>query len=244
MEPIIAIERVSHHYGAGALRRQILHEVCAEVFAGEIVLLSGPSGSGKSTLLTLAGGLRSVQEGSLKVLGRELRGAKNDALLRVREKIGFVFQAHNLLDALSARQNVQISLGMDYSIASAEAIRKADAALDAVGLLHCAGRYPRQLSEGEKQRVAIARALVRQPKIILADEPTASLDRQAGREVVDNLHRLAMQQGCATLMVTHDNRILDIADRVLVLEDGRIGDLLQGPAAQGDGRIDSLVING
>ena len=228
MEPIIRVENVDHYYGSGHLRRQVLYGVSAAIQPGEIVILTGPSGSGKTTLLTLAGALRSVEFGSLSVLGQELNGASAEALFRTRENIGFIFQAHNLLDALTARQNVQMALGLDPTISPEEGRKKASFLLHAVGLGDKADLYPGQLSGGQRQRVAVARALVRRPKIILADEPTASLDKAAGREVVDLLHQLAKLQGCAILLVTHDNRILDVADRVLTLEDGRLSSQAAG----------------
>src|ERR1700756_92372 len=120
MEPLIAIREVDHFFGAGQLRKQVLHRVSAEIQRGEIVIITGPSGSGKTTLLTLAGALRSVEEGSLRVLDSELRGAGNQELVRIRSNIGFIFQAHNLLEALTARQNVQMALGVDRSISNDE----------------------------------------------------------------------------------------------------------------------------
>lgn len=228
MEPIISIENVDHFYGVGHLRRQVLYDVSATIQPGEIVILTGPSGSGKTTLLTLAGALRSVGHGSVRVLGQELNGASAEVLFHIRENIGFIFQAHNLLDALTARQNVQMSLGLDPTVSPAEALKKATYMLHAVGLGDKADHNPGQLSGGQRQRVAVARALVRRPRIVLADEPTASLDKAAGREVVDLLHQLAKMQGCAILLVTHDNRILDVADRVLTLEDGRLSSLTAG----------------
>jgi putative ABC transport system ATP-binding protein len=231
MEPVIAIQNIDHYFGSGPLRRQILFDVSAEILPGEIVIVSGPSGSGKTTLLTLAGALRSVEQGSLRILNHELRGASNDALVRVRANIGFIFQAHNLLDALTARQNVQMSLGLEVGITQEEAQARCESILRDVGLGERMGAYPSQLSGGQRQRVAVARALVRRPKIVLADEPTAALDRKTGREIVELLHQLAKGQGCAILMVTHDNRILDLADRVLTLEDGRMTSFVAGLAA-------------
>ncbi|HEY7302901.1 MAG TPA: ATP-binding cassette domain-containing protein [Bryobacteraceae bacterium] len=231
MEPVISISNVNHYYGSGALRRQILFDVSADIFPGEIVIINGPSGSGKTTLLTLAGALRSVEEGSLRILGRELSNASNQDLVRTRSNIGFIFQAHNLLDALTARQNVQMSLGIELSLTAAEARLRSQAALQAVGLGNYLEARPAKLSGGQRQRVAIARALVRHPKIILADEPTAALDKKTGREVVELIQRLAKEQGCAILLVTHDNRILDVADRILTLEDGRITSFVAGLAA-------------
>jgi putative ABC transport system ATP-binding protein len=231
MEPVISAKNVSHHYGKGALRRQVLFNVSAEILPGEIVIITGPSGSGKTTLLTLAGALRSVEDGSMRVLDHELHGTTKDALVRIRANIGFIFQAHNLLNALTARQNVEMSLGLDREVSKAESRALSEAMLRAVGLGERIDAYPSQLSGGQRQRVAIARALVRNPKIVLADEPTAALDKKTGREVVELLHELAKVKGCAILMVTHDNRILDIADRVLTLEDGRITSFAAGLVA-------------
>jgi putative ABC transport system ATP-binding protein len=221
-EPLVAIDGLRHYYGAGALRRQILFDVSVEVQPGEIVIMTGPSGSGKTTLLSLIGGLRSTEEGSLRVLGRELRGASEADRVRLRREIGFVFQSHNLLRSLSALANVEMSLRPGPAVARSEAASRAQDVLRAVGLGEQLGAYPDQLSGGQKQRVAIARALVRQPRLILADEPTAALDRVSGREVVQLVRALARQRGCAVLLVTHDNRILDVADRIIHMEDGRL----------------------
>ena len=229
--PAISIRNLNHYFGSGDLRKQILFDISADIDAGEIVINTGPSGSGKTTLLTLVCGLRSVQDGSVRTLGVELNGARPDALVQVRRQIGFIFQAHNLLDALTACQNVQMGVALDGAMASRESRDRSIEMLTAVGLSKRIDHYPRQLSGGQKQRVAIARALVRQPKVILADEPTAALDKASGREVVDLLQRLASEQGCAILLVTHDNRILDIADRILTLEDGKISSFTSGIAA-------------
>ena len=220
--PVISMRQVNHFYGVGSLRRQVLFDVTCDIWPGEIVIITGPSGSGKTTMLTLAGALRSVQQGSMTILGEELHGASASTLVRIRENIGFIFQLHNLLECLTASQNVQLALGVE-PIAKAEAVARSTAMLQAVGLGDRLDYAPSQLSGGQRQRVAVARALVRQPRIILADEPTAALDKQSGRDVVDLLRQLARREGCAVLMVTHDNRILDIADRLLLLEDGRLG---------------------
>lgn len=240
MEPLISFRQVNHWFGEGALRKQILFEVSTEIFPGEIVILTGPSGSGKTTTLTLAGGLRSVQEGSVRIFGQELRGASVDEFVGVRRKIGFIFQAHNLLDSLTVVQNVQMALSL-HAPASAASRAQIVELLEEVGLVDHIDKYPRQLSTGQKQRVAIARALIAKPQIVLADEPTASLDKHAGREVVKLLHELARKRKCAILLVTHDNRILDMADRTLTLEDGRLTSSALGLASSAGQILHSLA---
>jgi putative ABC transport system ATP-binding protein len=239
----IRVENLNHHYGHGTLRKQILFDVTTEIRAGEIVIVTGPSGSGKTTLLTLIGALRSAQDGSLKVLGEEIRGARTAVLNRVRKSIGYIFQAHNLLDALTASQNVQMSLLLQPALSGREVRRRAEEMLAAVGLGDHAQHHPSELSGGQKQRVAIARALVARPKIILADEPTASLDKQSGRDVVDIMQALAKQQGVTVLLVTHDNRILDVADRIIHLEDGRLQSFTNAVTANTQRMMDLLAQN-
>ncbi len=221
-EPVIAINNVSHWFGKGRLRKQILFEICAEIHAGEVVIMTGPSGSGKTTLLTLIGALRSTQEGSLKVLGQELQGSRTGKQVKVRRNIGYIFQAHNLLHSLTARQNVQMSLDLHPEISGTKAVQQSAEMLKSVGLKDWSHYYPQELSGGQKQRVAIARALASHPKIVLADEPTAALDKHTGRDVVELMQKLAKQQGCTIIIVTHDNRILDVADRLIHMEDGRL----------------------
>jgi putative ABC transport system ATP-binding protein len=220
--PVIAASSLNHYFTEGSDRKQILFDIDLAIHPGEIVIMTGPSGSGKTTLLTLMGGLRSTQVGSLKVLGQELKNAPKQTMVQLRRNIGYIFQSHNLLSFLTAHQNVRLSLELHPGMLDRSLDRKATAILEKVGLGHRLDYYPDSLSGGQKQRVAIARALVTHPKIILADEPTAALDKQSGRDVVDIMHQLAKEQGCAILLVTHDHRILDIADRTLHMEDGRL----------------------
>ncbi|MFG6100228.1 ATP-binding cassette domain-containing protein [Leptolyngbyaceae cyanobacterium CCMR0082] len=221
-QPVVTVRHLNHAFGKGELRKPVLFDVDLDICAGEIVLLTGPSGSGKTTLLTLIAGLRSVQEGSVNILGQELLGASKQQLVQVRNQIGFIFQSHNLLACLTAQQNVGMSLRLHDNLLLEDRIDRAQAILEAVGMGDRVSYYPDSLSGGQKQRVAIARALVSEPKIVLADEPTAALDSKSGRDVVDIMQRLAKQQGGTILLVTHDTRILDIADRIVHMEDGRL----------------------
>ena len=221
-ELIISIQHLDHYLGERSLRTQVLHNINLEVYPGEIVMMTGPSGSGKTTLLTLIGGLRSVQRGSLTVLGYELQNASKARLAKIRRRIGYIFQSHNLLDFLTARENVQMSLELHYGFSNREACARAEEILQLVKLGDRINYFPHDLSGGQKQRVAIARALVSRPKLVLADEPTSALDSKTGRDVVELMHRLAKAQKCAVLMVTHDNRILDVADRIVQMEDGQL----------------------
>ncbi|MDH6062039.1 DevA family ABC transporter ATP-binding protein [Chrysosporum bergii ANA360D] len=221
-EMVIAIHKLNHYFGEGNLRKQVLFDINLEIKAGEIVIMTGPSGSGKTTLLTLMGGLRSAQEGSLKILGQEICGASKKQLTKLRRQIGYIFQAHNLMTFLTAKDNVRMSLELHDEFFQQDINAKATAMLEAVGLGDRVNYYPEKLSGGQKQRVAIARALVSHPKIVLADEPTAALDKKSGRDVVELMQKLAKEQGCTILLVTHDNRILDIADRIVYMEDGQL----------------------
>ncbi|MBW4646489.1 MAG: DevA family ABC transporter ATP-binding protein [Goleter apudmare HA4340-LM2] len=222
LNPVIAISNLNHYFGEGSLRKQVLFDINLEINAGEIVIMTGPSGSGKTTLLTLMGGLRSAQEGSLKILGEDICGARKQHLTQLRRQIGYIFQAHNLMTFLTAKDNVRMSLELHQAYLNQDINAKAIAMLETVGLGDRVNYYPESLSGGQKQRVAIARALVSHPKIVLADEPTAALDKKSGRDVVELMQKLAKEQGCTILLVTHDNRILDIADRIIYMEDGQL----------------------
>ncbi|TRU53155.1 MAG: ATP-binding cassette domain-containing protein [Microcystis aeruginosa Ma_QC_Ca_00000000_S207] len=221
MKPI-AISNLNHYFGEGNVKKQVLFDITLGLAMGEIVILTGPSGSGKTTLLSLIGGLRSVQEGSLQHFEKELRGASEEQLVQTRRQIGYIFQAHNLLPFLTARQNVQMSIELQENLGGRETEERAALMLEEVGLGHRIDYYPDSLSGGQKQRVAIARALAGNPPLVLADEPTAALDSKTGRDVVNLMQRLAKEQSRTIVLVTHDNRILDIADRIVHMEDGRL----------------------
>jgi len=218
--PALAIRGLTHAYGndSATTPGQVLRSVNLTVRRGEIVVLSGSSGAGKTTLLTLCGALRSVQDGDLRVLGRALRGLSAAQQRAVRADIGFVFQSHHLLDALTAGQNVMMALLGRVPVA--ESMRLAETALAALGLASRVDARPDTLSGGEKQRVAVARALVRHPALILADEPTASLDAASAAIVLEALTTAARRWGAAVLLVTHDARVFEIADRRVHLADG------------------------
>ncbi|BAY24392.1 ABC transporter-like protein [Calothrix sp. NIES-2100] len=222
LEPVINISNLNHYFGEGTLKKQVLFDINLEINAGEIVIMTGPSGSGKTTLLTLMGGLRSAQSGSLKILGQEICAASKQQLTKLRRQIGYIFQAHNLMTFLTAKENVRMSLELHDQYLDRDIDAKAIAMLETVGLGERVNYYAENLSGGQKQRVAIARALVSHPKIVLADEPTAALDKKSGRDVVELMQKLAKEQGCTILLVTHDNRILDIADRIIYMEDGQL----------------------
>ena len=221
-QPVIQIQNLNHYFGKGELKKQVLGNINLELKQGEIVILTGHSGSGKTTLLTLAGGLRSAQSGSLKILGQEMLGANKKQLTQVRQQIGYIFQAHNLMAFLTAKENVKMSLELHSQYLPSDIDSLAILMLEQVGLEERINYYPENLSGGQKQRVAIARALVSHPAIVLADEPTAALDSKSGRDVVNLMQKLAREQGSTILLVTHDDRILDVADRIVHLEDGKL----------------------
>ncbi|MEM9568260.1 MAG: ATP-binding cassette domain-containing protein [Cyanobacteria bacterium P01_E01_bin.34] len=216
----VCIRNLNYYFGEKELRKQVLFDINLDLPQGQIVIMTGPSGSGKTTLLTLVGALRSAQEGSLQVLNRELVGLGNAQLVNVRRDIGFIFQSHNLFESLTASQNVEMAVELTDQIDRKR--RLAEDMLGRLGLSHRVDYKPRSLSGGQNQRVAIARALVNSPKLVLADEPTAALDKDSGREVVTIMQELVREQGCTILIVTHDNRILDVADRIINLVDGSL----------------------
>lgn len=221
INPVI-IAGLNHWFGEGEAGKQVLFGIDLSIRRGNLTALVGASGSGKTTLLTLIGCLRQVQKGSVKLLGQELQGASEQALVQCRRHLGFIFQAHNLHESLTAMQNVRMGLEVHGPAAMAHWQPAAAQLLTTLGLGDRLDYLPGKLSGGQKQRVAVARALVGNPYIILADEPTAALDKESGVQVVRLIKQLGQERGTTTLMVTHDQRILDLADRIITMEDGRI----------------------
>jgi putative ABC transport system ATP-binding protein len=219
--PAVRVEALNHFYGSGEARNQILFDNNIDIGAGQLVVMTGPSGAGKSTLLTLVGALRTVQEGTIEVLGRDLSRLSPRQLVATRRHVGFIFQMHNLFDALSAYENVMMAMQLGDPQAT-NMRERGTQILDSLGLGHRIDHKPRSLSGGERQRVAIARALVNRPNLVLADEPTAALDRESARKVLDLLKDSTIEQGSTVVLVTHDHRIIEKADRLVHMVDGRI----------------------
>jgi putative ABC transport system ATP-binding protein len=220
--PAVSVRGLSHFFGAGDAQTQALFDIDLDLVRGEFVILRGASGSGKTTLMTLMACLRDVQSGDVTVLGQSLKGADEGVLIALRRRLGFIFQAHNLHESLTALQNVRMGLELHGKSAMAQWRPAAAHILTLLGLEQRLDYLPAKLSGGQKQRVAVARALVGNPDIVFADEPTASLDEESGKTVVEMLKTLGRERGTTTLMITHDARIIDMADRVLTMEGGRI----------------------
>ncbi len=223
-EPIISVRNLHHSYKEGDGVKEVLHGINLDFYRGEIVIIMGPSGSGKSTLLKLIGAQLTLQDGEIRVGHSQLQGASPKKLMKIRRNLGFVFQSHHLLNSIKVVQNVQLPLAFDPSASARSSRERALEVLNTVGIADQAEKYPPHLSGGQRQRVAVARALIRNPRIVLADEPTASLDQKSGREIVEIIRKMAKELGVTVVLVTHDNRILDIADRIVHLVDGRIQD--------------------
>ncbi len=216
----ISVNKVEMSLQSGKQIFQILKNINWEIPSGKIQILMGPSGSGKTTLLSILAGLLTPTAGEVHLLGQDITKMSRTQLTRFRlQNIGFVFQSFNLFPALTAAENVEVMLNMK-GIKGKNAKQQAEDLLDHVGLGNKAKQLPRDLSGGQKQRVAIARALAGNPKLIMADEPTAALDSHSGHAVIELLRQLAKEHNCTVLMVTHDPRIMDVADRVSYLEDG------------------------
>ncbi|NRA73232.1 MAG: ATP-binding cassette domain-containing protein [Rickettsiales bacterium] len=214
----IVIKNLSYAFS----KRKVLNNINLTIPPGQFVCMTGASGSGKTTLLTLIGALRTLQEGSIEVLGNELFDAPLEKLQNIRKNLGFIFQAHNLHSSLTAAQNVIMGLSVHNDINKKDYNEAVRHSLSILGLGDFLNSLPKNLSGGQKQRVAIARAIVANPKIILADEPTAALDHENSLIVVNTLKNLGKQRNTIILMVTHDNRILKSADKIITLEDGKL----------------------
>jgi putative ABC transport system ATP-binding protein len=224
MQSAISVRELTKTYGTGEAAVRALDGISLDVRPGEVVLLMGPSGSGKTTLLSVMGCILRPTSGGVLIHGRDVTRLTEAELPRVRlENIGFIFQGFNLFPTLTVGENVELALDLK-GIRGAAARRRAGALLAQVGLAEKYDSFPADLSGGQKQRVAIARALAGEPRIILADEPTAALDSTSGRLVIEMLRDLAKRQGRAVVIVTHDNRVLEFADRILHIADGKLAE--------------------
>jgi putative ABC transport system ATP-binding protein len=218
----VVCRAVTKEFGDGDGKVRALRGVDLVVHPGQLTLLVGPSGCGKTTLISIIAGLLDPTEGEIEVLGHDLRELTGRRLVQFRgEKIGFVFQQYNLLPALTAAENAAVPL-LIAGQPRREAVAKARAVLTSMGMADRAHALPSQLSGGQQQRVAIARALVHEPQLLVCDEPTAALDAQSGRTIMELLRRVAVQPGRAVIVVTHDNRVFGFGDRIVYMTDGVI----------------------
>jgi len=219
----IRCRNLSYAYESGADKLPVLSNIDLDIDAGEFIILTGPSGSGKSTLVTLIGGLRRLQKGQLSVLGSDLGGASENALGMLRRDIGFIFQDHHLFDALTPRETLQLAMRLKRDrYGKADYRQRPEQWLQRIGLRQRMDALPGKLSTGQRQRVAVARALVNEPSLILADEPTASLDPESAAITLDCLREAVRERRATVLMISHDNRHFALADRVLTLVDGQL----------------------
>jgi putative ABC transport system ATP-binding protein len=221
-EPAITVRAVTKDFGKGDTRVRALHGIDIDVMPGELTYLVGESGSGKTTLISIIAGILYPTEGTVGVFGTDIYELGGNALVKFRlANIGFIFQQYNLIPTLTSAENAAVPL-VAAGISRAEAVRRGAETLESLNIGQLAERLPRQLSGGQQQRVAIARALVHSPRLIVCDEPTAALDAGSGRRVMDLLRAVAIQPDRAVIIVTHDNRVFDLADRIIEIEDGRI----------------------
>lgn len=223
-DPILQAEHLVKTFGSGHTAVCAVNDVSLSVQPGELVVIMGPSGSGKTTLVSMLGALLSPSSGRITIEGVEITVLDEAQLAAMRsQKIGFIFQSFNLLEALSAEENILFPAHL--AAGGMRAARpRAEKLMERLNLTHRRQALPKTLSGGEKQRVAIARALINQPQLIFADEPTGNLDSQSGQEVMMILYDIARDQGCSVVLVTHDPRVEDVADRILWLEDGALRD--------------------
>ena len=222
MEFAVECKGVIKDFGTGSVRQRVLHGIDWQVPIGATTFLVGPSGCGKTTLISIIAGLLSATEGYVRILDQEITKMRRSRVVRFRaDHLGFIFQQFNLLPSLTAVENAAVSLVVQ-GVTLATAKRLASVVLDRLGMESNKLKYPNQLSGGQQQRVAIARALVHNPKIVISDEPTASLDAETGHEVMELLGQVASGADRAVIVVTHDNRIFPFADYIATMSDGRI----------------------
>ena len=218
----VAVRGVVKEFGRGEARVRVLHGIDLDARAGEVTFLVGPSGCGKTTLISVIAGMLSPEGGEAKVFGTDVTQLKGARLTCFRGRtVGFIFQQFNLLPALSAAENASVPL-LVQGVPGREATRRAEELLDRLGLGKHADKFPAQMSGGQQQRVAIARALIHRPKLVVCDEPTASLDAASGRTVMELMRDAALAPDRAVIVVTHDSRIFPFADRIAHMADGRI----------------------
>ncbi|MEF7644110.1 ABC transporter ATP-binding protein [Bacillus thuringiensis] len=222
MTSLLKLDKVSKVYGEGNTEVTALHPISLDVKAGEFIGIVGPSGSGKSTLLSIAGALLSPSKGDIYIREQNITQLSEKEMTDIRlKKIGFIFQFANLVPYLNVKEQL-LYIAKLKKESKQESEKRADYLLAAFGLGERKNHYPNQLSGGEKQRVAIARAFMNNPDLILADEPTASLDSKRAREVVEMMKREVKESQKAAIMITHDERMLDVCDRILMLRDGQL----------------------
>jgi putative ABC transport system ATP-binding protein len=218
----ISVRNISRDFEAGGQTLRVLHNIDSDIRSGELTYLVGESGSGKTTMISIIAGILYPTEGSVSVFGTDIYALSDNDLVRFRlANIGFIFQQYNLIPSLTAAENASVPL-VAAGMHRAEALERSMAVLEKLNMSAQAEKRPNQMSGGQQQRVAIARALVHEPKLIVCDEPTAALDAKSGRRVMDLLREVALSPDRSVIIVTHDNRIFDLADRILVMEDGRI----------------------
>ena len=222
MSVAIKCQGITKEFKVGDSAVQVLHGIDIAINSGELTYLVGESGSGKTTLISIIAGILYPTQGKVDVFGSDIYGLADSDLVRFRlANIGFIFQQYNLLPTLTAAENAAIPL-IAAGVKRSDAVERAMALLEKLNIANQADKYPRAMSGGQQQRVAIARALVHSPRLVVCDEPTAALDAKSGRRVMDLLREVALAADRAVIIVTHDNRIFDMADRILAMEDGRI----------------------
>ncbi len=221
----VKVRGVSKSFGRGEQRVTALGQVNWDVYVGQLTMIIGPSGCGKTTLLSVIAGILNSDEGSVEIFGQDVTKMSDRRLTRFRaERIGFVFQQYNLLPALTAAENAAIPLVI-AGWSKPKAVEKASHVLNSLGMGKKIRSLPRELSGGQQQRVAIARALVHDPSLLVCDEPTAALDVESGRTVMNLMRQAALRVDRAVVVVTHDNRVFDFGDRITRMDDGKIAEI-------------------